>query len=135
MERTRTPRRAKKNLQKHNDGIIPERTLEQLAHDSGLHPVACPHCGKPFQILDFIDELFWAIAGAVREGEHISVHNWGLFYPRDFRVPNEKRKQKGRTWPFRSMQLTLAQRAKQFFRGEWHPDDERPESDNDTEGA
>ena len=101
---------------------IHERTLEQLAADAGLHPVACPHCGKKVSALQLFDDLFWAIAEAIKAGGFVSVHNWGSFIPSSYKASGSLEK-KNRF--FHSMRISLARRAREFFKGEWHPDEKR----------
>ena len=54
-------------------------SLDDLAKTSGLSPVTCPHCGKPFQVTQALRALWDNILRAVDGGKRVLIPNFGVF--------------------------------------------------------
>lgn len=53
--------------------------LTDVAKEAGAHPIRCPHCGAHFKIHKVLEMLFTAIQKMVRDGETVSIRNFGTF--------------------------------------------------------
>lgn len=53
--------------------------LSQLARDSGLNPMVCPHCGRKIRTLPALLLMFRQIVKRLAHGEIVKVKSFGTF--------------------------------------------------------
>lgn len=56
--------------------------LSELARDSGLNPMVCPHCGRKVHTLPALLLLFRQIVKRLAAGEVVRVKGFGTFKTR-----------------------------------------------------
>jgi nucleoid DNA-binding protein len=53
--------------------------LTHVAKAAGAHPIRCPHCGAHFKIHRILEMFFLALLKIVRDGEKVTIRNFGTF--------------------------------------------------------
>ena len=53
--------------------------LSELAKDSGLNPMMCPHCGRKVRVLSALTLLFRQIVRRLASGEIVRIKAFGTF--------------------------------------------------------
>lgn len=56
--------------------------LKDIAKAAGADPIRCPHCGQHFRIVEVLEMLFLCIMQRVRDGEKVTIRNFGVFSKR-----------------------------------------------------
>ena len=57
-------------------------TFRRIAKEAGLNPVICPHCGRKVKTDALIDNLWAKVVERLKDGESVSIKNFGSFIAR-----------------------------------------------------